>query len=338
MKLRIFFILSLLIEIAHLVEPLDLLSGLTDCGCNGWEKDMEKCCSGVERVVKKFPQPTYDMGQTILASFNTQVGSLKKLTNSTSAILSSRSVKLLEALSLLSRVDNSPSYLLYQLRKVLPDKTLAYCDIVTTLKERIGELDKPINAVLNAVEKSLMTILKQFDQRFLERKQYRCEKIDFIQMVKSGRLNANTIAFIAETAVNNVDNLTFADEDYEAIAIITFLSNLQVLAIHGTNANMASILHTETTSISPFLNSCFVALNPLVIDITKLISSASFDSAASVKEYLGNFAKIIHSHNATLTELLGPFEGVKITNAVVNKNLAKSQSADQSTTLRPVRK
>lgn len=270
------------------------------------------------------------MGQNILESFNTQVGSLKNLTNSTSSVLSSKSISLLQALSLLSKVDFDPTYLLYQLRKVLPDKTSAYCNIVTNLTEIIGLLDKPVNETIRVVEKSLLTCLKQFERRYAERKQDRCEKIDFKLIVKSARLNSNTIAFIAETAVNDVDNLKFADRAYEAIAILTFISNLQVLAVHGTNANIGSVLHSETTNISPFLNSCYEALDPLVVDITKLISSASFDSVGSIKEYLGNFVKIIYSYNASLAELLGPFEGVKVTNAEVNKNLEKSQSVDNT--------
>lgn len=210
------------------------------------------------------------------------------------------------------------------MKKVLPDKTSAYINIVSSLNETIGKLDEPVIAVIQAVEKSIYTCLNQFDRRFLERKQDRCEQIDFKLMVNSARLNANTIAFIADVAVNNLDCSGFSNEAYEAIAILTFISNLQVTAVHGTNANMGSVLHTETTNITPLLESCFLALDQLVDDINTIISSASFDRVERLKDYLRNYVETIHSYKDSWAELLGPFEGVNITVAEVNDNLAKT--------------
>lgn len=289
--------------------------------CDDWKKGVKDCRDGVKTVVKTFPQPTYDIGESILQSFYTQTDNLQNLTTSTSPILSSRAVTILEALSLLSKVDRSAKNLLYQLKKVYPAKSAAYCGIATKLSEFIGKLDNPINKVIEAVAKSIIDCINQFNSRFIQRKHDRCEKIDFKQMVKSARLNTNTIAFIAETALKNN---SFADEAYEAIAVVSLISNLLILSVHGTNANMGSVLHAEKSDISPFLHECFVALDPEVQDLTQSIASASFDGVANIKEYLRNFVKIVYSYNPSLEKLLGPFEGVEISVEEVNNNLKKS--------------
>lgn len=265
------------------------------------------------------------MGQTIFTSYSVQIENLIALNKTKTSILSTRSTALLNVLSTLSNIDNNPRYLLLQLKNVCLQKKSLYCKIVSSLSEYIGELKQPIMQVVVVVQNSTFACLNQFEGRFSERKQQRSEKINFNLMATSVRNNTNTIAFFVDTAINNSDGLELADETYEALTILTFISNLQVLAVHGTNANMGTVLLSETKNVSPFLQSCFEAFEPLVDDITKLISSASFDSVKHLKNYLKKYAKIIDSHNASMTKLLGPFEGVTISAEAVNANLAKSQ-------------
>ncbi|KAG4079931.1 hypothetical protein HA402_006243 [Bradysia odoriphaga] len=323
MKLKTFLTVGILFEATRRVES-GLLSGLLGANCYDWRKGVQDCRVGVERVVRKFPQPTFDFGQSILASFNAQIDSLQDLTNHTSPILANRSTNILEALSLLSKIDNTPTNLLYQVEKTLSSKTSAYHSLVGNLTEIIGELDKPVNNVITGVQDSIATCFKQFNKRFSIRRQDRSEKIDFKDMVKSARLNMFTISFIAETALKSVER--FSTESFEAIAILTFISNLQVLATHGVNANMGTVLVSETDNVSPVLRLCFEALDPLVGEITKLVSSSTFGSVDKTKSYLADFVKIIDSYEGRLANLLGPFEGVSITEAKVNDNLAKRRS------------
>lgn len=300
-----------------------------NCECSDWRKGVQDCRSGVERIVKKFPTPTYDFGQSILALFNAHIDSLQYLTNNSLPILASGSTKLLEALSLLAKVDNTPTNLLNQVDRTLSAKTSAYRSLISSLGEIIGKLDKPVIDVVTSVQDSIMNCLKQFNKRFSVRRQDRSEKIDFKDMVKSSRLRIFTDSFIAETALRNDDAL--APEAFEAIAILTFISNLQVLATHGVNANMGTVLVSETDNVSPTLRLCFEALDPLVVQITKLISSSSFENADKTKNYLKNFAKIVNSFEKPLAKLLGPFDGVGITEAMVIENLAKRQSETTNT-------
>lgn len=263
------------------------------------------------------------MGQTILASYSTQIENLIALNKTETSILSTRCTDLLNVLSTLADIDNTPSYLLLQLKKVCLEKRHLYCEIVESLSEYIGELNQPVMQVVVRVQNSTDTCLNQFEGRFSERKKQRSAKIDFKLMATSIRNNTNTIAFFADTAINNSDGLEFADETYQALTILSFISNLQLLAVHGTNANMGTVLLSETKNVSPFLQSCFEAFNPLVDDITELISSASFNNVKHLKKYLKKYAETIYSHNESMAKLLGPFEGVTISAAAVNANLAQ---------------
>lgn len=270
--------------------------------------------------MQKFPDPTKALGDSIWQSFYTQTENLKTLTNSSSTVLSSNAVSILEALSLLSRVSSTPSYLLYQLKKVYAAKADAYGKIVTSLSDYIGELDAPINQTIDGNKYSLLGCLKQFDNRYTQRRQDRCEKIDFKQTIKSIRLHINTVAFIADIAVDG----TFADQVYEALTIIALISNLLLLSIHGANANMASILHSETTDISPTLQNCLETLDPITKDMTVAISSASYVNVRGLEEFLENFVKLVNRYDPLLDDIVGQFEGGNVSVAEVNRNLKKS--------------
>ncbi|XP_037032325.1 uncharacterized protein LOC119071539 isoform X2 [Bradysia coprophila] len=306
MKYAIFVVLFPLLEITY---------GYS----RGWEKDVQKCRDGVHKVLQKFPEPTYKEGETIWAAFYQQTEELKVLANSTSPILKSNAVSILETLGLLANADRTPTNVLYQLKRVYPAKQKIYRDITSNSTKYIGNLNKPIIASIDDIATSILSCLKQFNRRYAERRSERCEKIDFKGMVRSVRLNTNIIAFIDGIAVQD----TFADETYETVGILSLISCLLLLSVHGTNGNMGTVLHNERCDISPTLRACFNALDPIVDDTTKLITKSSFSNVNGIKQFLGEFGKLIPSYNRSLEKLLGPFEGVGITEAQVKANLKK---------------
>lgn len=287
---------------------------------HGWHKGVRNCRTGVKKIVHKFPKPTYDFGQSILASFNAQVDGLQHLTNNSSPILAIQSINILKALSLLSDVKNTPSSLLDTVEQTLTAKSSAYHAIITNLTQ-IGKLDKPVGDVVLNVQNSLFACIKQFNRRLSVQSQDSSERIDIKDLMQSARLNLFTISFIAAIALNSGNK--FANETFEAIAILSFIANLQTLAVHGVNANMGSVLVSETDNVSQFLLSCYETLNPLVAETTNLVYSSSFNDVDKTKSYLADFVRIISSGEKPLAKLLGAFEGVSITEAKVNENLAK---------------
>lgn len=293
--------------------------------CNGWERGVHQCYTQCAKVLGRFPDTTYKIGETVITSFKTYTDELGSLTKCNSTFLSKRSTSTLEAISLLSKLGKSSSYLLFQFGKVLPKVSSAFRNIVTNLSGSIGELVQPVNEVISEVERSLNKILKQFQNRFVEQKQERCEKIDFEESIKCAQLLTNTIALIAETALSDSDCITFANEAYEAISILTFILNLYLIAVQGSNANIATVQLSESKNISPFLNSCFKSMDPLIGGIAKAMTSITFDVAKSMREFLSSFVDLTHSLNESLYELFGPFEGATITVAQIKKNLVRSQ-------------
>lgn len=288
---------------------------------NGWEKGVQECYTECAKVMERFPDQTLTIGETVITSFKTYADELASLTKCNSTFLSTRSTATLETLSLLSKMGKSPSYLLFQFGKVLPKVSSAFRVIVTNLSGSIGELVQPIHDVITTVESSLSNVLKQFQNRFVER----CEEIDFEGTVRGAQLFTNTVALIAETALNDCDCVTLANEAYEAIAVLTFILNLYLIAVQGSNVNIATVLYSESKTISPFLKSCFKAFDPLIGGIAKAISSITFDVAKSMREFLSSFVHLTYSLNEALDDILGPFDGSKITVAQIKKNLVRTQ-------------
>ncbi len=254
-----------------------------------------------------------------------QVENLQNLSDSQSTILSSSAVSLLEALSLLTDLGDTPIHLLGQLKKVCPVKTSAYRNIVKNLSDFVGKLYNPINKSIEAVGQSITHCLEQFESRYEQRKDDRCEKIDFKALLEGTRLNTKTVAFIASTALNKTTALQFADDTYEALTITSLISCLLLLSVHGVNVNMATVLLTETCNLSPFLYASFATLDPIVRKITDLIGTAVFDSVPNIRKYLHGFVDITYSYDSSFERLLGPFGGVNISVAEVKDNLKKSR-------------
>lgn len=297
-----------------------------ESNCNGWEKGIHDVYTGCAKVLKRFPSSTFDIGETVIPSFKMYSDELGSLTKCNSTFVSTRSTATLQAISLLAKLGKSPSYLLFQYCKALPKVSSALRSIVTNLSESIGELVQPVNEVITGVEGSLNKMLKQFQNRFVERQHERCEKIDFEESVKSAQLLTNTVALIAETALNDSDCVTYANEAYEAISVLIFIVNLYLIGVQGSNANIATVLYTESaTSISPSLNSCFKAMDPLIGGIAEAISLITFDIAKSLREFLTKFVDLTYNLNESLEEALGPFKGVKISVGQIKKNLVRSQ-------------
>lgn len=296
-----------------------------ESSCNAWEKGIQECYTESAKVLSRFPAPTYDIGDTIITSFRTYTDKLGSLTKCNSTFLSTRSTSTLEALSLLSKMGKSPSYLLFQFGKALPKVSSAFRSIITNLSRSIGALVQPVNEVLTNVENSINNILKQFQNRFATSKRGEHEPIDFEESVKCARLFVNTIALIAETALNDCDCVTYANEAYEAIAILTFILNLYLIAAQGCNVSIATVLLSESKNVTPSLNSLFDAMDPLIGGVAKALSSITFDVPKSMRRFLSYFVDLTYTLNESLDELFGPCQGVKLTVAQIKKNLVRSQ-------------
>lgn len=213
----------------------------------------------------------------------------------------------------------SASYLLNENSKATPDLVSAYAQIVTNLSTNIGKLTHPINDILRDFGHLTVENTKQFQHRFVEHK----SEVDFKAIMKCGQLLANTIGLIVETALNDYGCVTIANDTYEAIAVLVYILNDAFLSIQGIIVSMAAVFYSESNGISDFLLSCLLSLDPFVQGIAYSINSMTLgmDIAKSVRELLTSLVDLIRTLNDTLDELLGPFEGSKITVAHVRKNL-----------------
>ncbi len=270
-------------------------------------------------VFNKFPQRTWTVGETLWAAFYTQTENLKTLSASKSTVLSSSAVSILNVLARLSKVGQTPSELLAELRTYYPIKAATYRSVVGKLARYIGTLYLRINDSIEAVGDAIVDVLEEFESRLAERKKGRCENIDFKEMVKSIQFNLNLMAFINDIAVGG----TFSKESYESLAISTLISSLLLISVHGVNANIGTVLNSENIDISPYLEQCFDVLDPIVTDVTKLISKSTFESVPNIKQFLDSFTSIVYSYNSSLVRVVGKCDNIGATTAEVNRNLKK---------------
>lgn len=304
-------------------HSFSLLQIKNECSCNDdWEKGVQQTYDGCAKVFSSYRGPTKEIGETVITSFETYIKILKNWNQSNSTILSTSSTAILQAIGLLSNVGVSASYLLNENSKATPDLVSAYTKIVTNLSKNIGKLTDPINEGIREFGRLSVESTKQFQHRFVEQK----SEIDFKVIMKCGQLLANTIGLIVETALNDCGCVTIANDTYEAIAVLVYILNDCFLSIQGIIVSMAAVLYSESDGITDFIHNCLLALDPFVQGIADSINSMTtgMDIAKCVRGLLTSLVDLIRPLNDRLDDLLGPFEGTKITVAHVRKNLLTS--------------
>lgn len=244
-------------------------------------------------------------------------------TTCNSTILSTRSIAILQAFTLLSTSGKSASYLVNENAKATPSLVPAYTKIVSELSYNIGQLIYPINDIIVHVGKLFDVITKEFQNRFVERNVGNDEKINFKPLMKCAELLTNTIGLIAETALYDCDSATISDDTYDAIAILICILNDCFLSIQGIMVSMAAVLLSESSELSDFLQSCLHSLNPFIRGVGDAIASMTLDNNPSVRVLLTKVVSLMCPLNEAFDSLLGPSDGAKINVGQIKLNLLK---------------
>lgn len=294
-----------------------------ECSCKDWRKGVQQLHDGLAKIFKNYPDITNAIGENMLTSFKIYTNKLTSWTMCNSTILSTRSISILQAMTLLSTAGKSASYLVNENSKATPSLVTAYTKIVYELSDNIGELTDPISDVIVDLGKLFEKISKQFQDRFVERKGSD-EKIDFKAMMKCAQLLANTIGLIAETALDDCGFVTIPNDTYDAIAILIFILNDCFLSVQGIIVSMASVLHSESSGISDFLHSCLVSLDPFIKSVGQSITSLTMDTDQCVRVLLTEVVNLLYPLNKALDNLLEPSDGANITVAQIRRNLLKA--------------
>lgn len=311
-------------NVSHCADVQEIfISKKEECSCKDWQKGVNQLQEGSAKVFKNYPGVTNAIGETIITSFKIYSDRLISWTVCNSTILSTSSISILQALSLLSTVGKSASYIVNENAKATPSLVSAYMNIVSELSNHIGALVHPINDVIIDLGRLSEEISKQFQSRFVGRESDNVEKINFQGIMKCGQLMANTIGLIAETALDDCGCVTIPNDTFDAIAILIILLNDNLMGIQYIIVSIAAVLHSESSGISEFLHSSLLTLDPFIQDVGDVIASMTLDINQSVRVLLTKVVSYLYPLNEALDNLLGPSEGAKITVAQIKMNLLR---------------
>ncbi|KAG4079740.1 hypothetical protein HA402_014871 [Bradysia odoriphaga] len=288
---------------------------------NAWRKGVMDYYNGCQGVVDFFPDATFEFGRTLMTSVKTHVDYLGVLTTDNSTIISEGSKSSLKAMSMLAKLGKSREHLLKEFHLVAPRMSSAYRDIIWTLTPFIGELIGPINEAISHLEDSILQVLFEYENRFEERKQERCEKISIEEMMKKIQILLNRIILVAETALEDFD---ICDDVFDSLKIAVLISNHYLIVVQGTGSNIASELISESQNIPPSHDTCFQAMDPLLKAVANSITSTTIDNKQSRREWLTMLVQETKKFNEAVVKVLGPFKDHEITVAQIRKNFANS--------------
>ncbi|XP_037045446.1 uncharacterized protein LOC119080932 [Bradysia coprophila] len=288
---------------------------------NAWRKGVMDYYHGCQDVLEFFPEATFEYGRTLKTSVKTHVDYLGVLTTYNSTIISEGSKNSLKAISMLAKFGKSREHLLMEFRLVAPRLSSAYRDIIWTLSPFIGELVGPINEAISQLEDSIIQVLFEYENRFEERKQERCEKIAIEEMMKKVQILLNRITLVAETAL---DDLDICDDVLDSLKIAVLISNHYLIAVQGTGSSIASELISESENIPPSHATCFQAMDPLLKVVASSISSMTSDNKQFTREWLAILVEETKKFNEAVDRVLGPFKDRGFTVAQIKQNFANS--------------
>jgi methyl-accepting chemotaxis protein len=108
-------------------------------------------------------------------------------------------------------------------------------------------------------------------------------------------------------------------------AIVTPLnmaaSSVERIAIGDIPSNITANYHGDFNTIKNNLNTCFAAINHLVVDVNSLSEAASegrISARADATQHQGDFRKIVEGVNATLETIVEPIHAVKAAVETIN--------------------
>lgn len=203
-------------------------------------------------------------------------------------------------------------------------RSMALClKVVSKLSDNIGGLVHPISDGLVDLGNMWAKIVKQFQNRFVERKRGNDENIDFKGIMECGQRMANMIGLIAETALDDCGRVTIPNDTFDAIAVLIIILNDCFVGIQFLIVSMASVLHSESFGISDFLHSSLLTLDSFIKDVGHAIISMTTDINRSVRFLLTKVVSLLSPLNAALDNLLGLGKIAKNTIGLIKKNLLK---------------
>ncbi|XP_037033539.1 uncharacterized protein LOC119072429 [Bradysia coprophila] len=278
-----------------------------------WKAGVDEHVGKCKAALKFFVGPTYKTAKSILDAFLCLIPKLESSTKTRSLIISSKAVEILETISIMTEVGNSPSGVLNGFKSVLHIVLDNYRTIVSSLDTDIGISTSAVTDAITDLEASLYQIIADYENASLLQIGGD-ENIDYKQVLCSVQKLTNAVAYTAEAALKNCENdANVGDSIYILMLIFEHL----VIIAHATNVSIAAELNVRCGDISNSGRQGLKVIDNLLNGITKTLNAVVntvFEAIVSVVEAIVDLAQTL---NAVLKSVFGLVENV-------TKNLTKT--------------
>lgn len=311
------------VSIANVWKSQKKTKECCQCDCTpDWVEGVQEYFDGTSEAAKNFPSgEPLELADAVMTSFQDFLTKLVSFSDSNSTVLSTSSTAILGALSKLNKLASSANTIIEEFDKVLPDLVETYKGVVSNLTNIIGELTCPVNHAMSELECSLQHYIKEFSQSdALGRRKV----VPFDPVMKCVQILTNTIAFIAETTIDQCELATPDVQD--ALAVLSLILDHLSICVQGINACSQAILSEQKCEVPVVLRISFVTMDSFISGINRSVASITFPIAESITAFLRNLVNLTNSLNTSLNDLLGLFEGVSLTVGQITKNLSKNVS------------
>lgn len=255
-----------------------------------------------------------------MKAFEVYLSKLIYFANSNSTVLTSSSTSILEALSKCNKLETSGYVIIAEFNKTASGVVKDFTVIVSQLFDIIGELTYPVNNALNDFDCKM----KRFTTEFLNVADGLVKEVDYEPVIKESQVFVNTVAFIAETLLNECKSAT--DDVYEAVTVLSLILSYVVIVTQGINCCAQSVWYEQKCVIPENVEKCSVTLEYLVAEVAQSVAAVTFPFIDSITPLLTSLVNLTMFLNSIFKDIFGLFTGVAITSGQITKNLLKNVS------------
>ncbi|KAJ6646412.1 hypothetical protein Bhyg_01623, partial [Pseudolycoriella hygida] len=270
-----------------------------------WKAGVDSHSQKCQAALKFYVGPTYKTAKTLLDAFLALIPKLETLTQSRSNILSSNSIAILETISIMSNVGNSPKGILDGFQSVLHIVAADYRSIISSLEVYIDIDTSVVTNAITDLEASIYQII--VDYQNADPLTVCDDKIDYEPVLKSIQNLTNAVASIAKSSRQVCKN----DADArDALYILAIIFDHLVIIGHATNVSIAAELNKLCGTISKPWSQCLNVIDRLVSGITEALSALVRTVLEAVELVLEAIVDLAKSLNAVLKSVFGIVQNV----------------------------
>lgn len=268
----------------------------------------------------KFQGQSYKMAEENMGRIKDILTRLMYFSNTNSTVLAPSCTSLLESISRCDKLGDDGLTVIYEYDKVSEIQFEEIRDIITSLIPHIGESASSYNDALTELAFVFRNLIKKFLACITP---YCRQQLDYLEVFRKYQTLININALIAETLINECRNV--AQEVYEAVAVLSLVSQFLGFAVLGINICVQSVLYENHGVVGENVTSCSQTFGWALSVYHEAIVPVLFPfNSKNFQDFFTIQCDVTKTLNTLLKSVLGLFQGVNITVKEKSQSLLKS--------------